>query len=202
MFGPQKSLPWLNLKILQKTFTKYLNGDRFLSAIPLSDWLTSASYQKHFLQYNISDLLQYTNLAQSQQIWFHHDYAPAYILIAAREHLHRTFPRRWERKIGSVLWLVRLLDLTCRKFFLWGTKILVYGAPVSSIDEQRLRTNQKCKEIWNLRGSFTKSSNILESRISRLLWGRKEGTSISILWRFDFFLAKASLVSMYIVNKL
>jgi hypothetical protein len=58
----------------------------------------------------------------------------------SREFLELHFPGRWVGSDGPVPWPPRSPDTTPLDFFLWGyVRDIVYKAPVSSLDELKLR---------------------------------------------------------------
>lgn len=132
-----KSTPNFNLKLITGW------------AVELPNNLTGNAYL-HFLENDLTDLLEEVPLHDRMNIWFMQDGAPPHYSMAVRQWLQENYPRRWIGRGNEApqFWPPRSPDLNPLDFYLWGTlKEKVYSSPVLNIDDLRERVTNNMNVI-------------------------------------------------------
>lgn len=126
--------------------TGILNG-RIIGPCELTQNLDGATYL-HFLQNDLSNLLEDVPLSIYREMWFQQDGCPAHYARAVRDYLNEEYPDRWIGRSGSILWPPRSPDLNPVDFFYWGcVKEKVYSKPIQNLSELRQKIDAASEEI-------------------------------------------------------
>jgi hypothetical protein len=115
----------------------------------LLNHLTGRTYA-HFLQIELTLLLEEVPLAKRMCVVSQHDEAPAHYSRLVTHHLNLTFPEQWIGCSGHVQWPQWSPDLTPLDFCLWGwMKSEVYKEKINTRDElvARILNSKNTKTI-------------------------------------------------------
>lgn len=141
-------------------------GDFLIGPHFLPPRLNGQQY-RHFLEFELAELLEDVPLAERAGMWFMHDGAPPHFSIAARQFLDVRYGRRWIGRAGPQSWPPRSPDLNPLDFFVWGhLKSLVYKTAVINEEELRQRIRDSCDQIRHTPGIFQRVRQSMLRRVN------------------------------------
>ncbi|RZC41730.1 hypothetical protein BDFB_007611 [Asbolus verrucosus] len=91
------------------------------------------NFLKHDLPGLTKEIYDVIPLDVRVNLWFFHDGAPPHFHVRVRRFLDNTFPGRWIRRSGPVVWPVQSPGLNSLDFYFWShLKTLVYDVEITS----------------------------------------------------------------------
>jgi len=126
-------------------------GDHLIGPYMMPDRLNAHAYLV-FLSEVLPELLEEVPLEVRQNMWYHHDGAPAHYGIGVQNFLHLNYPERWigRGRRAPVRWPPRSPDFNPLDYFAWGyVKDRVYQTEVESPEDLVARILAVAQEIKN-----------------------------------------------------